>query len=57
MNYKKMYLKLADIILEDSIDRTPRNVTTLAYKARQALNEFEIHRSIVNEVKGEELID
>lgn len=53
MNYKKMYSELADIILEDSIDRTPRKVTTLAYKARQALNEFEIHRSIVNEIKGE----
>ena len=57
MNYKKMYLELADIILEDSIDRTPRKVRTLAYEARHALNEFEIHRSIVNEVKGEELID
>ena len=53
MNYKKMYSELADIILADNIDRTPRNVTTLAYEARQALNEFEIHRSIVNEIKGD----
>ena len=48
-----MYLELADIILEDNIDRTPRNVTTLAYKARHALNEFGIHRSIVTEIKGD----
>lgn len=52
MNYKKLYTELADIMLADSIDRTPRNVKTLTYKARQALNEFEIHRSYVNELKG-----
>ena len=41
MNYRKLYLDLADIILADSIDRTPLNVKTLAYKAREALNQKE----------------
>ena len=51
MNYKKLYTELADIILEDSIDRTPRNVKTLTYEARQALNEFENHRAFINKTK------